>query len=244
MSKQPRSAHLHPGPGFRILTNYERPEPDLIDQFSGFASPDISDQLNRLYALQSHIHCLTPSANKLCGSVTTVRLFPGDNLMVHKVLDIANPGDVIMIDARCNNTAVLGDTICTKALHRKIQGFIIDGMIRDLPGVEEVGLPVFARGTTPIGPLHRGPGEINFPIACGGTVVSPGDIVVADEDGIVVIPRLTAPEILRRLSDYRAASKAYLENVKKGSFSNAWVDDILYSHGCSIESPGETNNDI
>lgn len=237
MSKTPRSAHLHPGPGFRICTDYERPDNAIIEKLADFATPDISDQLNRLYALQSHIRLLTPDANKLYGTVTTVRLFPGDNLMVHKSLDIAKPGDVVMIEARSNNTAVLGDTIATKALHRKIKGFIVDGYIRDLPGIREIGLPVFATGSTPIGPLHRGPGEINFPISCGGTVVSPGDIVVADEAGIVIIPRGAAVEVLKRLHDYRKASTLYLQNVQKGEFSNQWVDDVLSAHDCPFEDP-------
>jgi regulator of RNase E activity RraA len=212
---------------------------DLIEQFSSFETPDISDQLNRLYALDPKIHCLTPDANHLCGSVTTVKLFPGDNLMVHKVLDIVKPGDVVMIAARSNDAAVLGDTICTKAKHRGVQGFIIDGLARDLPGMQEVGLPVFATGTSPVGPLHRGPGEINYPISCGGTVVSPGDIVVADGAGIVVIPRDIAAELLFRLKEYRATSQSYLASVQNGEFSNAWVDNMLANHDCEVNDAVE-----
>ncbi|MDA0629289.1 RraA family protein, partial [Acinetobacter baumannii] len=123
----------------------------------------------------------------------TVRVFPGDNLMVHKSLDIAQPGDIVVVTAGGSNmNAILGDMICTKAKHRHIAGFIVDGLIRDLPDILPLDFPVWARGTTPIGPLHRGPGEVNYPIACGGVVVNPGDLVVADDAGIVAIPQLIA----------------------------------------------------
>jgi len=115
--------------------------------------------------------------------------------MVHKSLDLAQPGDVIVVDAGASPmNAVLGDLISTKARHRGIGGFVVDGLIRDLPAILELGdFPVFARGITPIGPLHRGPGEINYPICAGGIVVHPGDIVMGDQNGVVVVPREIAP---------------------------------------------------
>jgi len=200
-----------------------------MDRFAEFETPDISDSLNRLFAVDSGIHCLTPNSNRLCGSVCTVKVFPGDNLMVHKVLDIARRDDVVVVDAHgADAFAVLGDTICTKAKHRGIRGFIVDGMIRDLPGIQDVGMPVFARGTTPVGPLHRGPGEINFAICCGGIVTSPGDVIVADAAGIVVIPFNIASELLQRLQEYRYSTAAYLAAVQRGEFSNEWVDKLLF----------------
>jgi len=158
--------------------------------------------------------------------------------MVHKVLDVARPGDVVIVDAGASpSNAVLGDIICTKARHRGIQGFIVDGMVRDLSGINEVKMPVFARGTTPVGPLHRGPGEINYPIACGGVVTSPGDIVVADADGIVVVPTGVAEELLERLRAQRDSSEAYLKAVQRGEFSNAWVDELLTESDCPLIHP-------
>ena len=155
--------------------------------------------------------------------------------MVHKALDIAKPGDIVVVDAGGSRTnAVLGDLVCTKAKHRKLAGFIVDGLIRDLPGIVPLDLPVFARGTTPIGPLHRGPGEINYPISCGGIVVHPGDLIVADAAGIVVIPKDIAAELLERLKGYQESSAAYLAAVRRGEFSNKWVDTLLAEHGCPI----------
>ena len=235
MANKPRSAELHPGPGFRIRLDHPRPAATLIRKLARFDTPDISDLLNRLYSVDSGIRCLTGPDHRLCGPVCTVKVFPGDNLMVHKALDVAQPGDVIVVDARGSTmNAVLGDIISTKARHRRIAGFIVDGLIRDLPGILELDFPVFARGTTPIGPLHRGPGEINYPIACGGTVVNPGDVVVADAAGIVVVPQDIVEEVLMRLDEHEAANAAYLDAVARGDFSNQWVDRLLREHGCLV----------
>jgi RraA family protein len=172
---------------------------------------------------------------ELLGSACTVKLYPGDNLMIHKALDIARPGDIVVVDCSgAMSNAVFGDLVANKACHRGIAGFVIDGLIRDLAGIIETGLPVYARGVTPFGPLHRGPGEINTPICCGGVVVNPGDVIKADSTGIAVVPRDHASEILRRLRDSRDRLEAYVASVKRGDFSNAWVDEQLRENGCAI----------
>lgn len=237
MAIKPLSAAIHPGVGFRIKFEVPRPDKKLVNSFRKFESPDISDQLNRLYALVPEIQCLTGSHHQLVGPVCSVKVYPGDNLMVHKVLDVAQPGDVVVVDARASATnAVLGGLISLKARFRKIAGFIIDGFIRDLPEILPLDFPVFARGTTPIGPLHRGPGEINFPICCGGVVVNPGDIVVADQAGVAVVPLEHAPEILGRLVASRERNRLYLADVAKGKFSNEWVDNLLAETGCVVDN--------
>jgi len=235
MAQKPRSASLHPGPGFRIRTAIDRPEPSLCRGLCAFPTPDISDLLNRLYAVDPKIACLTGAHHTLCGPACTVKVFPGDNLMVHKSLDVARPGDVVVIDAGGSPmNAVLGDLVSAKARHRGIAGFVVDGLIRDLPGIVELDYPVFARGTTPIGPLHRGPGEINFPICCGGVVVNPGDIIVGDAAGVVVVPQEIAEELLQRLRSHLKANADYLESVRRGDFSNAWVDRLLGELDCPV----------
>ena len=232
MANKPRSAHLHPGPGFRVRTDFPRPSADLMRQFSVFPTPDISDLLNRLYAVDPGIRLQTDPAHRICAPACTVKVFPGDNLMVHKSLDVIEPGDVIIVDAGGSTmNAVLGDLISTKARHRGAAGFIIDGLVRDLPTIQQLGdFPVFARGTTPIGPLHRGPGEINFPICCGGVVVNPGDLIV---------PQAIAPELLVRLQAHESANATYFESVRQGNFSNAWVDSLLADLECPmVRGPG------
>jgi RraA family protein len=239
MANKPRSAELHPGPGFRVKLDFPRPDRAQMDEFLAFPTPDISDLLNRMYSVDPGIRCLTGGHHRFCGPACTVKVFPGDNLMVHKALDVARPGDIVVVDARASTmNAVLGDLISTKARHRKIAGFVVDGLVRDLPDILELDFPVFARGTTPIGPLHRGPGEINYPICCGGTVVNPGDILVGDAAGIVIIPQDIAAELLERLKSHQAANSAYLVGVQRGEFSNQWVDVILREHGCPLIESG------
>ena len=236
MAHKLRSAELNPGPGFRICTEFKRLGRAIVQELTQYDVPDISDLLNRLYAIDPEIRCLS-GRFKLCGPACTVKVFPGDNLMVHKALDIAKPGDIIVVDGSGSRTnALIGDIICTKAKHRGIQGFVIDGLIRDLPGIEELGFPVFARGVTAIGPLHRGPGEINFPVACGGTVINPGDVIVADEAGMVAVPQDIVTGVISLLSSQRDANRSYLSAVQRGEFSNEWVDNLLSRHDCPIDA--------
>lgn len=230
---KPKSAAIHAGPGFRIRRQIERASPEVVAGLREFDTPAISDLMNRLYTLGTGIRNLTDEKLPLCGPACTVKVYPGDNLMVHKSLDIAQPGDVIVVDTSGSHmTAVLGDLISTKARHRGVAGFLVDGLVRDLPGIRALGdFPVFARGVTPIGPLHRGPGEINYRVSAGGIVVSPGDVVVGDMNGVVMVPREAAAELLDRLKSQSASEAGYTAAVARGEFSNAWVDDLLESSG-------------
>jgi RraA family protein len=244
-SAKPRSAEMHPGPGFRLRFDIERPDRALLRRFDRFDSPSISDQLNRMFTMSAAIQLQTDPAHRILGPAVTVKVFPGDNLMVHKSLDIAQPGDILVIDASGSSlTAVLGDLVSTKARHRGVAGVVIDGLVRDLPAIKALGdFPVFARGVTPIGPLHRGPGEVNYPISAGGIVVNPGDLIAGDLNGVVVIPRDVAPMILQRLEIREAIEVDHQAAVQRGEFSNGWVDDILESAGVP-STVGERTADL
>ena len=242
MSQKPQSSQIHSGLGFRIKPDINRPNQELIKKFCQFEIPDISDLMNRLYTFSPEIKNLV-NEQEIIGTACTVKVYPSDNLMVHKALDIAQPGDVIVVDGSGSlHNAIIGDLIATKAKYRRIAGFIIDGLIRDLPEMKKVGIPVYAKGVTPIGPLHRGPGEINFPISCGGVVVNAGDIVYGDTNGIVVIPQEFTEDLLTKLSAKKARLKAYVDNVKKGIFDNDWVDQILADHQCLVYPTTEKQN--
>jgi regulator of RNase E activity RraA len=223
---------MFPGPGFRIRSTVERPDPELIAGFGEFDAPTISDRMNRLYTMAPGIRNLTDERLRILGPACTVKVYPGDNLMVHKALDIAQPGDVVVVDTSASTmTAVLGDFVSTKARHRGLAGFVVDGLVRDLPAIRALGnFPVFARGVTPTGPMHRGPGEINYPVSAGGIVVEPGDIIVGDLSGVVV-PQEIAGEILDRLRASKAKESDYVAAVAKGDFSNDWVDALLDESG-------------
>lgn len=230
---KPKTAEMHPGPGFRVRHEIERPSAVTIEALGSFDTPTISDLMNRLYTMSPEIRNLTPPDLKLLGPACTVKVYPGDNLMVHKSLDIAEPGDVIVVDASSSSlTAVLGDLVCTKARHRGVAGFVVDGLVRDLPGIRALGdFPVYARGVTPIGPLHRGPGEINHAVSAGGIVVHAGDVVVGDLNGIVVVPRELANEMVERLQSRQAVEADYMSAVERVFFSNEWVDAIIDDSG-------------
>jgi regulator of RNase E activity RraA len=233
MAGKPKSAEMHPGPGLRIREQIERPRPETVAALGAFETPAISDLMNRLYAMNPAIKNLTDEHLRLLGPAITVKCYPGDNLMVHKALDIADPGDVIVVDTSGQQTtAVLGDLVSTKARHRGMGGFLVDGLIRDLPGIRALGdFPVYARDVTPVGPLHRGPGEINYPVSAGGIVVQPGDVIVGDMNGVVVVPRDIADEMVRRLTAQQAAESDYTAAVARGEFTNTWVDDTLSAAG-------------
>lgn len=234
---RPKSASMFPGPGLRIRRHRDRVDATVVEGLSEFDTPAVSDLMNRLYTMEPGIHNITADHLRLVGPACTVKLFPGDNLMVHKALDIAEPGDVIVIDAhRSEMTAVLGDLISTKARHRGIAGFVVDGLVRDVEAIRALGdFPVFARGVTPIGPLHRGPGEINYPVCGGGIVVAPGDVIVADVNGVVVVPAEIAGTLLQQLRDQAAAESHYTAEVARGHFSNAWVDAVLSENGVLLD---------
>jgi RraA family protein len=241
MVGKPKTAEMHPGPGFRVRYEIDRPAPETIAQLGAFDTPAISDLMNRLYTMDSKIRPLTDPGLSLLGPACTVKCYPGDNLMVHKSLDVVRPGDVLAIDTSgSTTTAVLGDLVSAKARHRGIQGIVVDGLIRDLPGIAALGdFPVYAKEVTPKGPLHRGPGEINFAVSIGGIVVHPGDIIVGDLNGVVVVPRDIAEELLERLQARRAAESDYTAAVAKGDFDNRWVDEILADSGVAVEQTHE-----
>src|SRR5437899_7406901 len=222
-SRPPASADIFPGVGFRFRLEIPRVDYNVFEMFKDFAVADISDHLNRLYTVDARIRCLAGANRRLIAPACTVKVYPGDNLMVHKALDVAKPGDVVVVDARGSHAnATLGDTISKKAQHRGIAGFIVDGYIRDLDGIQQIDYPVYARGATVVGPLHRGPGEINYSICCGGVVVNPGDIIVADSSGVVVLPLGCIRQLQAGLIHHTERAAAYLEKVRRGEFSNAW----------------------
>jgi regulator of RNase E activity RraA len=142
------------------------------------------------------------ATGRCVGPALTVLTREGDNLAIHRALDDAEPGDVLVINALGGTTrAVFGDLLAEICLAAGIAGVIIDGLTRDRAAIKELGLPIWARGVSPAGPAKYGPGSVSVPVACGGTVVNPGDLITADDDGVAVIPIQRAESVLRRLAD-------------------------------------------
>jgi len=214
--------------GFRIATAESRIAPDLVEAFRGIATSHASDSMNR----HTGIFGLRPYHRRgyLSGPALTVRTNPGDNLMIHHAIDIAEPGDVLVIDGGgYANQALLGELMGRHAQHRGIAGFVVDGAIRDIGWFDD--FPCYARSNTHRGPFKNGPGEINVPVTVGGQVVLPGDLIIGDEDGLLAITPEDAPEVLaaalKKAADEDKARKA----IAEGTQDRAWVARALKAAG-------------
>jgi RraA family protein len=169
------------------------------------------------------------------GPAFTVKSRAGDNLLLHKALDMAQPGDVIVFDAHGDLTnAITGELMMQTAVRKKLGGVIIDGAIRDLATLREMDLPIFAAGVTPAGPYKDGPGEINVPVSIGSVVVHPGDIIVGDDDGIVVVRPADAADIAAKARKKHAAEEEKMASIKAGTLNTDWIDKELSAKGCEI----------
>ncbi|WP_400243631.1 RraA family protein [Niallia sp. JL1B1071] len=220
--------------GFRILPIQKRVERRLIEEFQHVVTPHISDNQNRVHAIGSSLRPYHKEG-KLVGTAITVRTRPGDNLLVHKAIDLAERGDVIVVDAGGDTTnAIAGEIMMQLARKKGLAGFIIDGAIRDLGAFQCHDFPVYAKGVTHRGPYKDGPGEINVPIVVDGMVVQPGDLMVGDEDGIAVVPYDFAEEILQKVKAQEIREKDILESIDNGTIDRSWVDETLCEKGCEV----------
>jgi regulator of RNase E activity RraA len=216
--------------GFRIITDTPRPPADLVASFRGKAAPNVGDATGRLHFMDPGIVARTDLP--VCGVAVTVNSRPGDNLMVHKALEVASPGDVVVVCTNGNTTtAVLGELMGHTAVAAGFGGIVVDGAIRDVEGLKALGLPAYSRTVSPAGPFKDGPGEINVPISCGGTVVMPGDIVVGDEDGVVVVPREDAAEVLRGVEELEAREKKRIAAIAAGDVHKPVINETLRAKG-------------
>ncbi len=222
--------------GFRIIRDIKRPSNDLLQRFNNIPTAFIGDTVNRFFCVDSRIKMINKKSQlSMVGSAFTVRTRIADNLMVHKAIDMAEPGDVIVIDAEGNmNAAIFGVHMATMAMKKKFEGYVVDGCIRDVEEIEKMDFPVFAKGVNPRGPYKDGPGEINVPISCGGVVVRPGDIIVGDRDGLAVIPLEEAEIVLEKLKAIFKEEEETTKNIDEGTLDRAWVDEKLHEKGCEI----------
>lgn len=204
--------------GFRAFLDFERPAPELIEAYRGIPSSNIGDCVRKLNCMFGGIRSI--NGRPLLGTAFTVKVPSGDNLMAQMALDYTQPGDILVIDgAGYTDRALVGGMMLTYAETRSLGGFVVNGAVRDLGDIQKSALPVFAIGVTPLGPYREGPGEINVPVVCGGQVVMPGDILVGDEDGIVVIPRRDAAELLEAARANLNGEQEEMARMRAGSFT-------------------------
>ena len=217
-------------PGFRVLAAPPRLPAALIERFRGLASSNVADAMGRFNFMDAGIR--SRSALPLCGLAVTVNARPADNLMIHKALQVATPGDVVVVSTGGNTTsAVFGELMCHTATAARLGGIVVDGAIRDVEGITRLGFPAYSRTVSPGSCDKDGPGEINVPISCGGTVVHPGDIIVGDADGVAVVPRADAEVVLELVAELTTRESRRIAEIQAGGLFKAEIDDTLRKLG-------------
>ncbi|MDD2545583.1 MAG: RraA family protein [Burkholderiaceae bacterium] len=214
-----------------ILRSFERVSAEVVQKAATFQAAILADVAGRRGTLHSRV-APVHQAMKVAGPAFTVEVRPGDNLMIHAAIALAQPGDVLVIDGKGDQTAALMGTLMLSACKKlHLGGVVVDGAIRDKLELLELGFPVFCAGFNPAGPTKYVPGRINHPISVGGTVVHPGDLVVGDADGVVVIERAKAPALMA-LADKKVADEAArIEAIARGDTASKWLPAALRAAG-------------
>lgn len=210
--------------GCVIVKDFKRPSRELLESFKDVAVANLDDCMNRISAIHEEIRPINKS--KLLGTAFTVKVPQGDNLMFHAALDLAKPGDVIIIDAGGDTRrAIFGELMVNYCRIRGIAGIVVDGSIRDTDMISQLSdFAVYARGITPDGPYKNGPGEINTPIVCGGRIVNPGDIVLGDADGVIFVRQEEAEDLLKKVKKIQTTEKNIIETMEHdGTYIRPWV---------------------
>lgn len=221
-------------PGFRVLQRQTRVSSDLVEQYRELPVANVSDSMHRMSAAGPRLTMMHRDG-PMAGPALTVKTRPGDNLMLHKAIDMAEPGDVIVVDAGGDLTnSLMGELMLAYAVRRGVAGFVIYGAIRDADAFLRVNLPVFAAGVTHRGPYKDGPGEINVPIALEGMVVHPGDLVIGDRDGVLAVPMDAAEAVLAKTLSKQDSETHQMAAIENGTNDRSWVDESLKRLGCSM----------
>jgi regulator of RNase E activity RraA len=217
--------------GFQIHKRTRKVDAGLAARFRGLPVANISDCMSRMTAGGARLRPMHAGGG-LAGPAFTVKTRPGDNLMIHKALDLAEPGDVIVVDGGGDLTnALIGELMLAHAVKRGIAGFVLDGAIRDYDTIHAGQFPVFAAGVTHRGPYKDGPGEINCAIAIDGMVIEPGDLIVGDGDGMLCVRYAQAEELYRAAKAKNDAEVKQLAAIQAGTSDRAWVDATLQRLG-------------
>lgn len=220
--------------GWQVLTRTRAVDVETVEQFRDIPVSCASDVMGRMSAGGAHLRPLH-AGGAMAGAALTVRTRPGDNLLVHKALLLARPGDVLVVDGGGDLTnALVGELMLSHAMISGVAGVVIHGAVRDSTWIGANRLPVYAAGITHRGPYKDGPGEINVPVAFGGMVVEPGDLVLGDADGLLCVPFAQIEAVHAAARRKRDGEAATLARTMAGELDRkAWVDDALRRLGCA-----------
>lgn len=220
--------------GFRAYRSIVRPERKLIEAFSGIPVPNIADHMNRLYCIDTAIKPM--NKGKLLGCAYTVKTAPGDNLMIHKAMHMAMPGDILVVDGGgYMERALIGGIMANQSVVLKLGGWLIDGVVRDREEIESLNIPLYGRGYNPRGPYKNGPGEINVPVCIGGQVVMPGDIIVGDADGVVIVRPQDAEKLAVDALNHMYDEAKTLADIHNGIIDTAWIEKSCKDRNLEIQ---------
>jgi len=218
--------------GFRVLPVERRVPADLVKRAAQLPVANVSDAMNRMFAGGASLRPMH-RGGVLAGPAVTVKARPGDNLMLHRALDIAEPGDVVVVDGGGDlSNALIGELMVAHAESRGLAGIVIFGAIRDAAAIRAGSFPVFAAGITHRGPYKDGPGEVNVPIAIDGMVIQPGDLILGDDDGLIAVTIDDAEAVCAKASAKHAAETEQMAKIRRGENPRAWVEETLKRLGC------------
>ena len=221
-----------------VRRDFTRVSPEIVAQAAKYQAAILADVAGRRGTLD-RVAPVTPGM-KLAGPALTVEVRAGDNLMIHAAMAMAKPGDVLVIDGKGDTScALMGALMINACKVLQLGGLVIDGAVRDTDELRELGFPVFAVGANPNGPTKFIPGRINWPISAGGVAVSPGDLVVGDADGVVVVEREKAASLLPLAAKKVADEAKRMDDIRaKRALKPGWLDASLRAAGVLKE--GET----
>ncbi len=222
--------------GFRIFLKVKRADVELVKSFANFPTATIGDALGRFGIMDASIRSMNKPGVKMVGTALTVRTPPTDNLLVHKALELAQPGDIIVVSTGggSKSHSIIGANLAAKAERLGIAGFVIDAPIRDVYDIRESNIAVYATGTTPAGPFKNGPGEINAGITCGGVLIRPGDIIVGDDDGVVAIDKNDALNVLKTAKGCMEREAEVNKAIQAGNLVRKSIHETLVAKGCEF----------
>lgn len=197
-----------------VNASWERADLTLIEEISHYPVALIGDVLQRMGMMASAIRH-TAGRPVFFGTILPLNTREGDNLAIHRALDEARPGDVLVINGNSEvNRSVFGDLLGEICLAKQVAAVVIDGAVRDVEELDSMGLPVYARAVNPAGPSKWGPGQVGIPVACGNVVCHPGDAIIGDRDGIIVIARTLLPTLAERVRQQEAYESSFREKVR------------------------------
>ncbi|MCA7086780.1 RraA family protein [Cupriavidus cauae] len=214
-----------------IVKSFERVPADLVARAAKFQPAILADVAGRRGALHGRIKALRPNM-KVAGPAFTVEVRPGDNLMIHAALALAQPGDVLVIDGKGDQTsALMGAIMMNAARQRGLAGVVMDGAVRDSLEIEELGFPVFSVGTNPNGPTKEAGGRLGHPVSVGGVTIKPGDYICGDADGVVAVEREKIEALLPLAAHKEEAEARRIAQIREGNTNAPWLLASLVTAG-------------